>query len=63
MWDTGLDMEDRLLRVVIVGGGSAGWLCAAVIAAENRIDPQAEQPFEVLLQKGSSYLFCLDLGG
>jgi hypothetical protein len=32
-----------------VGGGSAGWLTAGVIAAEHRIDPQAQQPFEVLL--------------
>ena len=42
-------MEDRISRIVIVGGGSAGWLTAGVIAAEHRIDPQAEQPFELLL--------------
>jgi flavin-dependent dehydrogenase len=42
-------MEDRISRVVIVGGGSAGWLTAGVIAAEHRIDPQAERPFELLL--------------
>ena len=32
-----------------MGGGSAGWLAAGVIAAEHRIDPQADQPFELLL--------------
>ncbi len=32
-----------------MGGGSAGWLTAGVIAAEHRIDPQAQQPFELLL--------------
>ena len=32
-----------------MGGGSAGWLAAGVIAAEHRIDSQAQQPFEVLL--------------
>jgi flavin-dependent dehydrogenase len=32
-----------------VGGGSAGWLTAGVIAAEHRIDPQAQQPFELVL--------------
>jgi glycine/D-amino acid oxidase-like deaminating enzyme len=42
-------MEDRISRVIIVGGGSAGWLSAGVIAAEHRIDPQADQPFELLL--------------
>jgi len=42
-------MEDRISRIVIVGGGSAGWLCAGVIAAEHRIDSQAQQPFELLL--------------
>ena len=42
-------MEGSISRVVIVGGGSAGWLTAGVIAAEHRIDPQAEQPFELLL--------------
>ena len=34
---------------MIVGGGSAGWLAAGVIAAEHRIDPQAQQPFELVL--------------
>ena len=42
-------MEDRISRIVIVGGGSAGWLSAGVIAAEHRIDSQAQQPFELLL--------------
>ena len=42
-------MQDRISRIVIVGGGSAGWLSAGVIAAEHRVDPQAEQPLEVLL--------------
>jgi len=42
-------MQDRISRIIIVGGGSAGWLAAGVIAAENRIDSQAQQPFELLL--------------
>jgi hypothetical protein len=42
-------MEDRISTIIIVGGGSAGWLSAGVIAAENRIDSQAQQPFELLL--------------
>ena len=40
-------MQDRISRIVIVGGGSAGWLTAGVIAAEHRIDP--ETPFELVL--------------
>ena len=32
-----------------MGGGSAGWLSAAVIAAEHRIDQTAGQPFEIVL--------------
>jgi hypothetical protein len=43
------ESEDRISRIIIVGGGSAGWLSAGVIAAEHRIDPKAEQPFELLL--------------
>ena len=43
LWDTSRTMEDRISKIVIVGGGSAGWLAAGVIAAEHRIDPQAEQ--------------------
>jgi glycine/D-amino acid oxidase-like deaminating enzyme len=42
-------MEDRISKIVIVGGGSAGWLAAGVIAAEHRIDSRAPQPFELLL--------------
>ncbi|MBT8087139.1 MAG: tryptophan 7-halogenase, partial [Gammaproteobacteria bacterium] len=42
-------MEDRISKIVIVGGGSAGWLSAGVIAAEHRIDSQAKQPFELVL--------------
>jgi 2-polyprenyl-6-methoxyphenol hydroxylase-like FAD-dependent oxidoreductase len=42
-------MEDRISTIVIVGGGSAGWLAAGVIASEHRIDSQALQPSEVLL--------------
>ena len=39
-------MEDGINRVVIVGGGSAGWLSAGVIAAEHRID---KERFELVL--------------
>jgi len=42
-------MEDRISRIIIVGGGSAGWLSAGVIAAEHRVDSQAQQPFELVL--------------
>ena len=42
-------MEDNISRIIIVGGGSAGWLTAGVIAAEHRIDPNAERPFELVL--------------
>jgi glycine/D-amino acid oxidase-like deaminating enzyme len=42
-------MKDSISRIVIVGGGSAGWLSAGVIAAEHQIDSQAQQPFELLL--------------
>jgi len=42
-------MEDRISRIIIVGGGSAGWLSAGVIAAEHRIDSQAQESFEVIL--------------
>lgn len=42
-------MGDGVSRVVIVGGGSAGWLCAGVIASEHRIDPQSNRPIELSL--------------
>ena len=37
LWDTSRSMEDRLSRVIIVGGGGADWLAAGVIATEHRI--------------------------
>lgn len=49
MCDTDWNMEDRISRIVIVGGGSAGWLTAGVIAAEHRIESQAQQPVEISL--------------
>ena len=49
LWDTRGIMEGAISRVIIVGGGSAGWLSAAVIAAEHRIDPQGPLPFELVL--------------
>ena len=42
-------MEHSLSRIVIVGGGSAGWLTAGVIAAEHRIDPEEPHRFELVL--------------
>ena len=42
-------MDQRISRIVIVGGGSAGWLSAGVIAAEHRAAAGTQQPFEVLL--------------
>ncbi len=42
-------MEDRISRIIIVGGGSAGWLTAGVIAAEHCIEAQAQKPLELVL--------------
>ena len=42
-------MDDRISRIIIVGGGSAGWLTAGVIAAEHRVDSPAQQAIELLL--------------
>ena len=47
--DTSRNMDGRISRIIIVGGGAAGWLTAGVIAAEHRIDSQAQHPFELLL--------------
>lgn len=49
MWDTRQTMEDKISRIVIVGGGSAGWLSAGLIASEHRVNSQSQQPFEILL--------------
>ncbi len=42
-------MSGGIRRVVIVGGGSAGWLSAGIIASEHCADPAPEQTLEVLL--------------
>jgi len=42
-------MSDSISRIIIVGGGSAGWLTAGVIAAEHTIDAKAQPPFELAL--------------
>jgi flavin-dependent dehydrogenase len=36
-------MSKKITRLVIVGGGTAGWLSAGVIAAEHGISPQSDQ--------------------
>ena len=40
-------MKTGISRVVIVGGGTAGWLSACLIAA--RANPEAAFPLEVIL--------------
>ena len=42
-------MGDRIRKIVIVGGGSAGWLTAGVIAAEHRVNSEADHAFELVL--------------
>ena len=42
-----MDGEKRISRVVIVGGGTAGWLAACLVAA--RADPAAATPLQVTL--------------
>ena len=42
-------MEDRISRIIVVGGGSAGWLTAAVIAAEHCAEAHAQAPLELVL--------------
>ncbi len=42
-------MKDRISRIIIVGGGSAGWLTAGVIAAEHYVDSETQNPFELVL--------------
>ena len=42
-------MAGEISRIVIVGGGSAGWLAAGVIAAEYCTGSEAPQPIEVRL--------------
>jgi 2-polyprenyl-6-methoxyphenol hydroxylase-like FAD-dependent oxidoreductase len=42
-------MDSKISKIIVAGGGSAGWLTAAVIAAEHRIDAESQQPFELVL--------------
>ena len=42
-------MDERISRIIIVGGGSAGWLTAGVIAAEHGIHDNAKQPLDLVL--------------
>ncbi|MDG2501882.1 MAG: tryptophan 7-halogenase [Porticoccaceae bacterium] len=37
-------MNNKINRLVIVGGGTAGWLSAGIIAAEHCIDMQGDNP-------------------
>ena len=44
--------EQKITRLVIVGGGTAGWLAAGIIAAEHFVDPKTnpnEHSFELTL--------------
>ncbi len=49
LWDTSVQMNQRISRIVIVGGGSAGWLSAGIIAAEHQATAESAQPLEVVL--------------
>lgn len=43
-------MNDPIIKIVIVGGGSAGWLTAGIIAAEHRISkPASSEGFQLTL--------------
>ncbi len=43
-------MNQTIQKIVIVGGGTAGWLSAGIIAAEHRIEPQnGSDGFQLIL--------------
>lgn len=42
-------MEDAISKIIVVGGGSAGWLTAAVIAAEHSAAADGSEQVEVVL--------------